>query len=406
MQLAPTPKFATAASQGVWEEYLRTIDEARALVLNSRWADDPVACAQGQYLIQMLQAFGFNIYMAPRQNYPHFYSHTVFLPFEAGFGAPCPDFFYRWTFIDGSKTYRISGKMGTTRWLELQAQRGFWGDANQTNLGTWDFDDFKIGADGGFEIIASPRKHEGNWIELDPAAPNITMMLREAWYDWSNEKGVEIHIDCLDRDAREPVALSQAEVERRLRATGFLTKFSVDFFLKLVERTIDEGGGFNHFWAENMAEMKNVGGNPRAVYPKMIYEIAEDEALILESEIPNVRFWSVQVSDPWFQTVDYAYHQSSLNGHQARLDVDGKARMVLSLADPGVPNWIDPVDNRVGVLTWRWYLADRHPIPSVRKVKLAELRAHLPADTPVVNPEQRRGIVRERASSVLRRFRL
>ncbi|QGZ96151.1 DUF1214 domain-containing protein [Terricaulis silvestris] len=404
MNLSPTPKFATATSQRVWEDYLTTIDEARALVLNSRWADDPVGCAQAQYLIQMLQAFGFSVYMAPRQRYPHFYMQTIFLPFESGFGAPCPDFHYRWTFVDGSKTYRLKGKVGSTRWLELQAQRGFWGDANQSNLGTWDFDDFNIAADGSFEIIASPKRHDGNWIELDPAAPNITVMLREAWYDWENEKGIDIHIECLDRDANEPVALSQAEVERRVKAIGFLTKFSVDFFLKLVDRILAEGGDKNTFWAENMAETKNVGGNPRAVYPKIVFELEEDEAIICESEIPNARFWSVQVADPFFQTVDYAYHQSSLNGHQAQLDADGKARIVIARKDPGVPNWIDTVDNGTGVFQWRWYVADRHPMPTARKVKLAELREHLPADTPVVTPAQRREIIHRRAKAVLRRF--
>ena len=404
MQLSPAPKYAPAASQQAWEEYLRTIDEARALVLNSRWAADPTACAQGQYLIQMLQAFGFSVYMAPRQRYPHFYMQTIFLPFESGFGAPCPDFHYRWTFIDGAKTYRISGKLGNTRWLELQAQRGFWGDANQSMLGTWDFDSFKIGDDGSFEIIASPLRHEGNWIELDPAAPNITVMLREAWYDWENETGIDIHIECLDRALDEPVALSQSEVERRVKAIGFLTKFSADFFLKLVDRMIAEGGGENMFWAENMAEMKNVGGNPRAVYPKMLFELEDDDAIICESEIPNARFWSVQVADPFFQTVDYAYHQSSLNGGQVRLDGDGKARIVIARKDPGVPNWIDPVDNKVGVFQWRWYVSDRHPMPVARKVKLAELRNHLPADTPHVTPAQRRDTLNRRAKAVLRRF--
>jgi hypothetical protein len=404
MHISPAPRFSTPAAQDAWQGYLRTIDEARALALNSRWASNPTACAQAQYLIQMLQAFGFSVYMAPRQRYPHFYSHTIFLPFEAGFGAPCPDFLYRWTFLDGARTYRISGRLGTTRWLELQCQRGFWGDADQSHLGTWDFDDFEIGPDGRFEIIASPTKHDGNWIELDPAAANITMMLREAWYDWESEEGVEIHVECLDREAREHVALSQTEIERRLTAIGFLTKFSVDFFLELVDRVLEGGGGFNAFWAENMAEMKHVGGNPRAVYPKLIFDIDEDEALICESEIPNARFWSVQVSDPWFQTVDYAYHQSSLNGRQARIDGDGKARIVLARRDPGVPNWIDPVDNRAGVLTWRWYLSDRHPMPSARKVKLSNLRAYLPDDTPCVTPEERAAIVSARARAVRRRF--
>ncbi|MEQ1808462.1 MAG: DUF1214 domain-containing protein [Terricaulis sp.] len=404
MELSPAPKFATAASQQVWLGYLKTIDEARALVLNSRWASDPTACAQAQYLIQMLQAFGFSVYMAPRQRYPHFYMQTIFLPFESGFGAPCPDFHYRWTFIDGAKSYRIFGKLGTTRWLELQAQRGFWGDANQSMLGTWDFDSFKVDADGSFEIFASPKRHDGNWIELDPAAPNITVMLREAWYDWENERGIDIHIECLDRDDDEPVAVSQVEVERRLKAIGFLTKFSADFFLKLVDRMIDEGGGHNMFWAENMAEMKNVGGNPRAVYPKMLFDFAEDEAIICESEIPNARFWSVQVADPFFQTVDYAYHQSSLNGGQIRLDTDGRARVVIAHADPGVPNWIDTVDNRVGVFQWRWYVSDRHPMPVAKKVKFSELRKHLPLETPVVTPAERREIIARRAKAVLRRF--
>jgi hypothetical protein len=404
MNLAPQPRFATAASQQVWEDYLRTIDEARALVLDSRWAEDPVACAQAQYLIQMLQAFGFSVYMSPRQRYPHFYMQTIFLPFEAGFGAPCPDFHYRWTFIDGVRSYRIWGKLGNTRWLELQAQRGFWGDADQSMLGAWDFDNFKVDADGGFEIIASPNRHEGNWIELDPAARNITVMLREAWYDWENETGIDIHIECLDRPPNEPVALTQSEVERRLKAIGFLTKFSVDFFLNLVDRIIAEGGDRNRFWAENMAETKNVGGNPRAVYPKIVFDLEEDEALICESEIPNVRFWSVQIADPFFQTVDYAYHQSSLNGGQVRLDSDGKARIVVSRKDAGVPNWIDTVDNRTGIFQWRWYVADRHPMPVATKVKLVDVRKHLPADTPMVTPEQRREIIHRRARAVRRRF--
>ncbi|NWG52136.1 MAG: DUF1214 domain-containing protein [Hydrogenophilaceae bacterium] len=395
---------APAASQQVWQDYLRTIDEARTQALNSRWAADPVACAQAQYLIQMLQAFGFSVYMAPRQHYPHFYMQTIFLPFEAGFGAPCPDFQYRWSFLDGARTYRIWGRRGTTRWLELQGQRGFWGDADQSMLGVWDFDDFAAGPDGAFEIIASPRRHEGDWIELDPAAANITLMLREAWCDWENERGAEIRIECLDRDVAAPVALSQSEVERRLKAIGTLTKFSVDFFLKLVDQMVREGGGPNRFWAENLAALTHVGANPRAFYPKMLFELAEDEAIICESEIPKARFWSVQVADPFFQTVDYAYHQSSLNCAQARIDSDGRARFVIARQDPGVPNWIDPVDNRTGVFQWRWYLSDRFPMPAARVVKLRDVRASLPPDTPEVRPQERREIIARRARAVRSRF--
>ena len=43
----------------------------------------------------------------------------------------------------------------------------------------------------------------------------------------------------------------------------------------------------------------------------------------------------------WWETIDYANHQSSLNGFQAVLDDDGVFRAVVSARDPGVANWLD-----------------------------------------------------------------
>jgi hypothetical protein len=351
----------------------------------------------------MLQAFGFNIYTAPRQAYPHLYTHSIFMPFEYGFGAPAPDFFYRWTFLDGARTYRIWGRRGTTRWAEMQAQRGFWGDADQSRLGNWDFDDFAIDADGSFEIIASPHRHDGNWMQLDPAARNITVIVRDAYYDWAAEQGLELHIEMLDRKGDEPVAHGEAEMNRRLAAIGAMTRKSVQFFLDYNDR-IAAAVGLNAFYVTPMHASDDVGGNPRASYMQMLYDVGPDEALIIETEVPDARYWSVQLADFWWQTSDYTYHHSSLNGHQVRLDADGKVRLVLSRADPGVPNWLDPVDNPAGLAQWRWYLTGGMPTPVVHKVPFAELRSHLPADTPVVTPAERQAAIAARRRAVLGRF--
>jgi len=394
---------ARAASDEAWRAYLRVIDEARTLVLDSDWARTPTDRAQGLYYIQMLQAFGFNIYTAPRQAYPHFYTHSIFMPFEYGFGAPAPDFFYHWTFLDGARTYRIRGRRGTTRWAEMQAQRGFWGDADQSRLGNWDFDDFAIDADGRFEIIASPDRHDGNWMQLDPAARNITVIVRDAYYDWAAETGIELHIETLDRGGDAPVAHSEDEMNRRLAAIGAMTTKAVRFFLDYNDR-IAATVGLNAFYVTPMHSSDDVGGNPRASYMQMLYDVGPDEALIIETEVPDARYWSVQLADYWWQTSDYTYHHSSLNGHQVRLDADGKARLVLSRADPGVPNWLDPVDNPAGLAQWRWYLTGAMPTPVVRKVPFAALRSHLPAETPVVGPEARRAAIDARRRAVLGRF--
>jgi len=78
---------------------------------------------------------------------------------------------------------------------------------------------------------------------------------------------------------------------------------------------------------------------------------------------------------------------------------------VISRLDPGVPNWLDKGDYPWGIIQMRWNHADAYPDPTIELVPLAELRDHLPADTPVVTPEQRAEQLRARREAVqLRRI--
>ena len=129
---------------------------------------------------------------------------------------------------------------------------------------------------------------------------------------------------------------------------------------------------------------------PVQVYWQGIYQFAPDEALILETELPKQqRYWNVQLNDVLWNAIEFIYRQSSLNGHQARLDSDGKFRAVISLTDPGVPNWLDPAGYTQGMLMGRWYAADSHPMPTLKRVPLAKVRDYLPAETPTMTAEQR-----------------
>ncbi len=77
------------------------------------------------------------------------------------------------------------------------------------------------------------------------------------------------------------------------------------------------------------------------------FEIAPDEALILEVTPPECHFWNIHLGDYWGQSLDYTYRQTSLNGHQAVLDSDGVFRAVVAHRDPGVANWLDTAGKRV-----------------------------------------------------------
>lgn len=102
------------------------------------------------------------------------------------------------------------------------------------------------------------------------------------------------------------------------------------------------------------------------------------------------------VADDRFSTVDWANRQSSLNEAQARIDSDGKLRVVISRTDPGVQNWMDKADNPWGIIQMRWKLPSDAPDALVTRCKVADVRKHLPADTPVYT-------ARERAEAIAKR---
>jgi hypothetical protein len=146
------------------------------------------------------------------------------------------------------------------------------------------------------------------------------------------------------------------------------------------------------------------GGNPTACYGSILYDIAPDEALIIDTAPSTARYRGIQLATIWGQTTEYSYHMSSISGAQAHYDSDGRLRAVLAMTDPGVPNWLDPVGSHIGTVGFRWYRGKGCDSPTVTKVKLADVRKYLPKDTPVVTPEQRRAELEVRRFDSLRRY--
>jgi hypothetical protein len=332
-------------------------------------------------------------------------AHPVFVP-EIGLALniyqPNADSVYRSALIDPKGVYRLRGKRGSVRYFKM-AQFGQ--DMMRTNqpsgaLTYDDFNDLKLDQDGRFDVIVSaerPAGYTGDWWKLDPAATKL--MVRQVDYDWSKEVDPTLSIDRLDTPANRPVP-SAAELSATLAELPNMIGNAATFFVDHAEK-LRTDGYINKMHVFDLSKMSGLVGQ---FYYEGAYDLAPDEALLVEAKVPDkCGYWSIILTDDVYETIDWYNNQSSLNGAQARVDKDGVFRAVISAKDPGVPNWLDTAGNASGVAQGRWLDCSAQPIPTTRVVKLSELRSLLPADTPVVTPEQRAATIRERRAELQQR---
>jgi hypothetical protein len=317
---------------------------------------------------------------------------------------PNPDDIYTQSPIRGDLTYRVSGNRGTTKILSFTTQGSLSGTQDQSPgpkaHNELDTNDLGIGLGEDFEIIFSaerPAGYTGHWAPIHPEARG--MYTRFRMYDWATEIDPVLSIECLDPVPLKP-RLSPEEILQRIGEMAKFPKRKTNLYFAMQNGVMDRVG-----W--NVFEpVRYPGALVKQTYWPANYQLAADEALIIETPIPDsAPYWNIQLNDPLFNATEYVYRLSSTNGAMAKLSSDGWFRAVISLEDPGVPNWLDPAGFLEGGIYGRWYECDSEPTPTIKRVKIAELRDHLPADTPVVTPERRAEELRIRVRACQRRRR-
>jgi hypothetical protein len=360
--------------------------------------------AADRWLLQA-QAAAHNLVLAPDPRRPHFLVNTVFEPKVYSWLLPNPDFLYRYAFLDGRGTYRIEGLRRNALFLDAQMISGFWGDPKLRLMESCSFDDLGIGIDERVEIHVGPEPPtEGlPWIRTDSASERNTLIVREAFYDWSLEQRSSLRIESTSRELVAPGVPDETETVRRLDAALGMIRFCHETFSGRLTANVVEAVGYNRFLLLDTSRDEDAA-NPAAGYVPLVFDLDPGEVLVLDFEIPRAPYWGLQVGDLWWQAADYVDHQSSLNGHQVEADPDGRARIVVGAEDPGVANWLDTAGLLRGVILLRWYHADRHPVPEAKRMRAADAGRALLPQTARLGPEERRRRLDARREAVVRRY--
>jgi hypothetical protein len=323
-------------------------------------------------------------------------------------GLNNPDNLYYASRISDGASYVISGKRGLARTLVIQALSGLPGlsDAKGKTLSFVTDSQIHPRPDGSFSIALSPtRPARGDWLELKPGTDNL--LVRFSFQDWEKEhaKPGAITIAKAAGPSSSPLRVTPA------LAAGMLRDAAVSI--------AEQAAFYSRSYALAAAHPNQlVGPKPAGAAQAEAsnqwnllgaFAIEPDEALIVTvKNAPQADYNNIEAANPWMNTFEFVHHQSSLNRSQFRVDADGYVRYVVSPVDPGVPNWIDTTGATHGWVWSRWQ--DVHgPLgpeftPKVEVVKRADLRSHLPSDTPVVSAGERRASLLHRAELLRQRF--
>jgi hypothetical protein len=309
-------------------------------------------------------------------------------------GMECPDCIYARAVLRGGQSYRLFGNRGTARYVGLQTMSGIAATANEL------VDELEVDADGNFEVVLSASEETGrtgNWMRIDGEHPTLTV--RHFFYDWDTEVASSLRIERLGRavEATSRPVDPDVAVTRQLVALGDFVRDNLAFFLQF-----GAAAPANGFLPPIDRTDIGAAAENRPVIGR--WELRTGEALIVEVEPPEGIYWSFSIGNPWWETIHYGRHQSSLNAHQAAVDSDGLVRVVLCAEDPGVANWLDTEGHSNGPIILRCVRTKTAPTPTTRIVPVGDIRAELPSDTAIVTPEERRSILVARRHAVRERF--
>ncbi len=383
------------ADGSAWEDFAAAIGRVGGELTRDDVPRSPVDLAAGYRHLFAMVGNGIIQAMVPADPYaPTFGAYNRTDVFK--WGLDCPDSAYLTTGIRGDLTYRVTGNVGSVRYMSFQANTGM---ANHGNIRN---DELTTDAEGNFELWIGPDEHEGNWLKTPPET-NL-LITRQFFSDWENEQRASLLIELVSdvpADANTDVLVATPDrVVQQLDAVGKWLEANIKFWNDI--EVLGQAAKHNAF--DDATVKSEMGGAQENINAWGHYDLGPDEALIVEATPSPAVYWSLHIGNFWWESLDYAARHTSLNDSQAVLDDDGVFRAVVAHEDPGVPNWLDTMGHTKGPLLFRWVVAEHGPATTTKVVPFSEIRDHLPTSTGTVTGDQRAETIKARRRAVQRRF--
>lgn len=362
---------------------------------------------------ELVEEFAFNYIMKAANsdpNHPRIMHHLYGPPHEwfglkvpgsRGSGGDGPDQSYCFFPVDGRSRFELQGRV-------LDPQIGdvpfiLAGNLSLTmTLGRLGWNEVDIGEDGSFVITLDPLPANGRRNHIRLPLESRYVFIRDCRADW-RQTPCAYRLRRLDPPTAPPLAIEEI-ADRAVRymwddvpAMYWYMRTFAALEPNVVTQPFHTG---------------NIAGLVQQLISFVRLELKDDEAYVVTFEPGGSPFRDLVVHDFWFRTIDYWKRQSSLNIGQAVENSDGTTTYVISIADPGVHNWVDACGFHQLLVVHRWQAMKRAPKEGEapwavgKLVKLCDLDAALPPRTKRVDADERRRQLADRRDSFFTRYAL
>jgi hypothetical protein len=384
-----------------WRALCAAIERSAERVLGDAVPDSPRDRAEGfRYLTRFLAAGLVSCVSHDDPDYPVF---ARMIDYTMPWGLDNPDCLYLYASLRGGAEYEVSGWRGSANHLDVQVNFGHFANGDIASWGTLsslDGDDLEVGEGGAFTLRIGGEPRPCNWLASREDARFL--LVRQYFDDWENERPADLMIERIGAAWPIPAPRTDQIAGRLDQLVRWLDRGSA--LWENMSRGF-LGMAPNSLVVHRPGPAAERAGMRGQAYGMGHFRCAPDEAVLLEFEPPACRHWGVALANGWWEAIEYASRQSSINRAQAQVDRDGVFRAVICHDDPGVANWLDPAGQTDGTITARFLHAERAPTPGFRVVDRANLFEALPADTPRIGPGERAVQLARRRRAVIRRFR-
>jgi hypothetical protein len=374
-----------------WRDLLAGLERLGDHVTTSTRADDPGLQTEGfehlaeQLLCWLEWSIGYG-----DPDHPAFQRQNDLV---TPWGGPNADNVYRHARVSPRCTYAVRGRMNSCDEFALAVREGFRHTGTPGTLAELTASDIGIGPGDEFTLLLGGSGPEPNRVPLPDRS--VMCSVREYYFEWTEREPATWTIERLTGGPASSPTFAD-HMEEALQLTEQSLVYWADYMHSARARQEDNAFG---------SKVDVPRGLRISQFLFCFFDLGPTEALVVETPIPDARYWSFQLYGlEYFRPLDIG-RTTSLNHRQITSGDGERVHVVVAHEDPGVANWLDTMGRPVGLLNYRHFWGAPLPSPQTRVVPLVDVRDVLPPHTATVAPAQRMAEIQARRRHLSWRFR-